>query len=59
LGRVVSVQEGATGYPSPMPYAFAAGTAKSADSAALATAPNVEPGSQDITASITVIFEVK
>ena len=58
LGRVVSIQEGSAGYPTPVPYTFA-GMAKSADSAVLSTAPNVEPGNQDITASITVIFEVK
>jgi len=56
LGKVVSVSETAGGYPGPVPYALnsamSAGAAKS-------VAPDIQPGSQDVSESMTVTFEVK
>jgi uncharacterized protein YggE len=57
LGKVVSVSEaGAPRYPGPIPYAldsFAGqGSAKS-------VAPDIQTGSQEISETMTVIFEVK
>lgn len=58
LGKVVSISETNSGMGTPIVYAGAAmgmgggGMDKS-------VAPNVEPGSQDITESMTVVFEVK
>lgn len=55
LGKIVSISEGASYYP-PTPIPYAANEAFGRGGADMA---KVEPGSQDITASITVIFEVK
>ncbi len=59
LGKVVSISETGSGYPRPMPYAtdsyapsLMAGQAKS-------VAPDIQTGSQDITESMTVVYEVK
>lgn len=60
LGKVVSISESGSYMPGPMPYAYdsvqavgmGGGMAKS-------IAPNVEPGSQDVTESMTVVYEVK
>jgi uncharacterized protein YggE len=49
LGRVISVTEGAGAVP-PMPYA--------ARDSALATDVPIEPGTQEIQASVTVVFEL-
>lgn len=58
LGKVVSISEsGGYGVPVPL-YGDAYGIGGSGG-AEKAVAPNVEPGNQDITASMTVIFEVK
>jgi uncharacterized protein len=50
LGPVISVSESGTSVP-PMPYA--------AREAALASDVNIEPGTQDIQASVTVVFELR
>lgn len=57
LGRVVNISE--SGYATPMPYAASAigGDALMANEKAVS--PNVEPGTQDITATMSVTFEVK
>ena len=59
LGKVVSVQETANGYiPTPMYYADKAmGIGGGGTEPAMA--PNVEPGSQEVTQSVTLVFEVK
>jgi hypothetical protein len=57
LGKVVSIAEGASSYyPEPMyDKAYATGMGGGASS----VAPEVQPGTQDITENITVVFEVK
>ncbi len=55
LGKVVSISESNSGYPVPMPYALGMGGGADVKSAA----PNIQPGSQEITEAITVVFEVK
>lgn len=55
LGRIVSISEGSSSYPMPMPYAMDSKLGMGGGG----SAPNIETGSQDITASITVTFEVK
>jgi uncharacterized protein len=56
LGKVVSVSENSGGYPGPIPYALNSamgmGEAKS-------VAPDIQPGSQEIDETMTVVFEVK
>jgi uncharacterized protein YggE len=58
LGKVISISESGSGYYPPMPYAtdskMGMGGAVANESMAA-----VQPGSQDITATMTVIFEVK
>ena len=56
LGRVVSVSESSSGYPVSMPYAIEGRGGMEADAKSVA---NVEPGSQDITAQMTLVFELK
>ena len=56
LGKVVSLSEG--GFSAPMPLMYEKGMASDAMGRGGA-APAVEQGSQDITASITVVFEIK
>jgi len=58
LGRIVSISEGSVGYPVPLPYAYDSLGSK-AMGGGVSSAPAIEPGSQDITATITVVFEVK
>lgn len=58
LGKVISVSESGTpNYPLPMYSEMSYGGAR--DQAAKSVAPSIEAGSQDVTATITVIFEVK
>lgn len=58
LGKVVSIAENSGGYPGPIPYAMDSvgigfgGTSKS-------IAPSFQTGSQEITESMTVVYEVK
>ena len=59
LGKVVSVSEsGMGGYPVPM-YADSAMGYGAGGAEIKAAAPNIEPGSQDVIANMTVVFEVK
>jgi uncharacterized protein YggE len=57
LGKVVSVSETNSYIPGPVPYALnsAAGMAGAPKS----IAPDIQPGSQDVTESMSVVFEVK
>lgn len=58
LGRVVSVSE--SGGPVPVPYYADMAMGRGGGGGGLGlVAPNIEPGSQEITATITVVFEVK
>lgn len=54
LGKVVSISESSSGYPMPMMY----DKAMSAEARG-GGAPQIEQGSQDITETITVVFEIK
>ncbi|MBI2355771.1 MAG: SIMPL domain-containing protein [Candidatus Doudnabacteria bacterium] len=56
LGKVVSISEGS--YATPIPMMYEKGMA-APDLGGRGGAPQVEQGSQDITASITVVFEIK
>ncbi len=58
LGKIVSVSESG-GYYSPMPYASDAMAMGRGGAEMKAVAPNIEPGSQDITQTMTVVYEVK
>ncbi|MBX4186696.1 MAG: SIMPL domain-containing protein [Candidatus Doudnabacteria bacterium] len=55
LGRIVTVSESSSYQPYPMPYALDAAK----NQAGGATPPQIESGSQDITATMTLIFEIK
>lgn len=57
LGKVVNVSE-AGGATPPIPMSYAAGMGGAPD-IAKSVAPNIEPGNQDVTAEMTVTFEVK
>jgi len=57
LGKVVSIQESSGGYPGPIPYAL--NSAMGIGGGAKSVAPNVQVGSQDISETMTVTFEVK
>ncbi len=61
LGKIVSVSESNTSFPGPVPYAmdYAAGRGGAAMNEAKSIAPDIQPGSQDITETMSVIFEVK
>lgn len=60
LGKVVSVSEsGGGGYYPPMPYAAAGVARDMVMNEAKSVPPNIEPGSQEITQTMTVVFEVK
>ncbi len=58
LGKVVNVSESSGYYPGPLPYAASEGMGGGA-AMDKSIPPNIEPGSQDITATMTVVFEVK
>ena len=55
LGRIVSISEGSVSEPGPIPYAYDAAKGMGGGG----SAPAVQTGSQDVTATMTVIFEVK
>jgi uncharacterized protein YggE len=57
LGKVVNVSESGGSYP-PMPY-YGDGYGGSGLAMEKSVSPNIEPGQQDITATMTVVFEVK
>lgn len=56
LGRVVNVSESGSGFPTPIPYAAGMGGI-AADTKAVP--PIIETGNQDITVTMTVVYEVK
>ena len=59
LGKVVSVQDGEGSYPVP-PIAYATDKGYGiGGGGAEAIAPSVEPGSQDISQTVTLVFEVR
>lgn len=57
LGKVVSISESSSPYPGPVPYAsdYALGRGGAEKS----VAPDIQPGTQEIVQTITVVFEVK
>ncbi len=56
LGRIVSISDsGSGGYPVP----YAADSAYGLGAAEKSFAPSIQPGSQDITANMTIVFELK
>jgi uncharacterized protein len=60
LGKVVSVSESGGYYPSPVPmYGAAEDKAISSIAPERGSSPAIEPGVQEITASMTIIYEVK
>jgi len=56
LGKVVSISESNVSTPQPMTYGMGGG---GSDVAMKSSAPSIETGSQDITALMTVVFELK
>lgn len=58
LGKVVSLSENSGGYPGPLPYALnsAMGMGGGGDKS---IAPNIQTGSQEISETMTVVFELK
>lgn len=56
LGKVTSISESANGYPGPMPYAL---NSVAMGGAGKAVAPDIQNGTQDISESMSVTFEVK
>ena len=60
LGRVVSVSQTGTGDSGTLPYYGGYGMGGGgSDAVAKSISPNIEPGSQDVTESMTLTFEVK
>jgi len=60
LGKVVSVSENSGYMPGPIPYASDAyGMGGGGMASSKSIAPSIERGSQDITQTMTVVFEVK
>ncbi len=57
LGNVVSFDEGYSGYP--VPYYSKASMSVGAEARDMAVAPSIEPGSQNITANVTIRYEIK
>lgn len=55
LGPVVSIQE-SYGFPSPLPYAYAS---NGMSAAAAPSVPTIEPGTQNVTDSVTVTYELR
>lgn len=56
LGKITNISEGSYSSPSPMPYAMGMGGG-AADAKSVPS--SIEAGSQDVTANITVTFELK
>lgn len=60
LGKVVSIQDGEGSYaPAPMYATDSAMGRGGAVAEKMAVAPSIEPGSQDIVQTVTLVFEVK
>jgi len=58
LGKVVSISESNGGYPGPIPYAVNSAMGLGG-APSKSIAPNIQTGSQDITETMSVVFEVK
>ena len=57
VGKLLSIQEG---YSSPYaPYAFAESLDRGFGGAVSAPSPTIEPGSQDVTINITLVYEIQ
>ena len=58
LGKLISINEGWGG---PVPYARYEAFGKGGDgiSAIIPPAPSIEPGSQEITVSVTLVYEIR
>ncbi|MEJ0021090.1 MAG: SIMPL domain-containing protein [Candidatus Doudnabacteria bacterium] len=54
LGKVISISEGSSNIPGPIPYGISPGVA-----ADVKSLPTIEPGSQDVTVTVNVTFEIK
>ena len=59
LGKVVSVSESSGGYPGPIPYAMNATYGMGGVAMDKSIAPDVQVGSQEISQTMTVVFEIK
>jgi len=59
LGKVVSISESYGGYPGPLPYALNSAVGMGGGGDAKSIAPNIQNGSQEISETMTVVFEVK
>lgn len=59
LGKVVSISENGGGGITPMPYAMDVAAPMGAGGGLKSVVSNVEPGTQDITQTMSVVFEVK
>lgn len=59
LGKVVSISETNSSYPGPIPYALDSAVGMGGRAEVKSIAPNIQTGSQDITESMSVVFEVK
>jgi uncharacterized protein YggE len=57
LGKVVTISESSVTTPYPMPYAL--DSSKAGMGGGPVSTPDIQPGSQDITADMTVVFEIK
>ncbi|MDO8303437.1 MAG: SIMPL domain-containing protein, partial [Sedimentisphaerales bacterium] len=58
IGRVVTFSESNGGYPYPMYYAKEASVGRGGD-AQMPPAPVIEPGSQDVTVNVSVVYELR
>lgn len=59
LGKLISVNEG-WGFPVPAPYARYEAFGKGGGGiSAMAPAPSIEPGSQEIVVNVTMVFEIR
>lgn len=58
IGRVVTFSENGGGYPYPMYYAKEMSVGMGGDGA-LPPAPRIEPGSQDVTVTVNVVYEIR
>ena len=56
LGKLISVNEGWVG---PIPYARYEAFGKGGDGIAAAPSPTIEPGSQEIAISVTLVYEIR
>ncbi len=59
LGKVVSISESGGGYPGPLPYAMDSVRSMAGVSIEKSIAPDFQTGSQEITETMTVTYEVK